>query len=144
METNDRAIAYGILRLTLGINILLHGVQRFPVWGAFATGVVRQFHGILPAPLVAPYAYALPAVEAVTGALLVVGLFQRPALIAGALFMASLTFGTALRGEHDVLAEQLGYELTYAVLIATASWDRFSADALLARRTVATFARRER
>jgi thiosulfate dehydrogenase [quinone] large subunit len=101
METNDRAIAYGILRLTLGINILLHGVQRFPVWGAFATGVVRQFHGILPAPLVAPYAYALPAVEAVTGALLVVGLFQRPALIAGALFMASLTFGTAhVCGSH--------------------------------------------
>jgi thiosulfate dehydrogenase [quinone] large subunit len=134
METNDRALAHGILRFTLGINILLHGVQRFPIWGAFASGVVRQFHGILPAALVVPYAYALPAVEAATGALLLAGFLQRPALVVGALFMASLTFGTALRGEHDVLAEQLGYELVYAALIATVSWDRFSADRLLALR----------
>jgi thiosulfate dehydrogenase [quinone] large subunit len=125
------------LRLTLGINIFLHGVQRFPIWATFVSGVVRQFHGILPAPLVAPYAFALPAVEAATGAFLVAGLFQRPVLVIGALFMASLTFGTALRGEHDVLAEQLGYELVYAALLATASWDRFSLDALFARRTSA-------
>jgi thiosulfate dehydrogenase [quinone] large subunit len=130
MESTDRALAYAILRFTLGINIVLHGVQRFPTWGTFAAGVVKQFHGILPAIVVEPYAYALPAIEAIVGILLVSGLFTRTALVAGALFMASLTFGTALRGEHDVLAEQLGYELVYAVLLATATWDRYSLDRL--------------
>jgi thiosulfate dehydrogenase [quinone] large subunit len=133
-EGTNRALAFGILRLTLGINICLHGVQRFPQLAGFATGVIKQFANILPAPLVAPYAYALPFAEAIVGALLIVGAAQRVSLSAGALLMASLTFGTALRGEHDVLAEQLGYELVYFALLATLTWDRFSLDALLARR----------
>ncbi len=133
----DRALAHGILRVTLGINICLHGVQRLPQLGAFADGVIKQFAGLLPAPIVAPYAYALPFVEAVIGALLIVGAAQRLSLVAGAVLMASLTFGIALRGEHSVLAEQLGYELVYAGLLATLSWDRFSLDALVARRRVA-------
>lgn len=67
--------------------------------------VVRGFDGILSATIVAPYAYAVPGVEA--------------------------ALGTALRGQHDVLAEQLGYELTYFVLLATASWHRRSVAALI-------------
>jgi thiosulfate dehydrogenase [quinone] large subunit len=133
MKADDGALAHAILRFTLGVNILIHGLQRFPIWTSFASGVVRQFQGILPPELVSPYAYALPAVEAVVGALLVLGLFERYALVLGALLMASLTFGTALRGEHGVLAEQLGYELVYAALLATLSWDRYSLDRVLAR-----------
>jgi len=83
---------------------------------------------------VTPYAYALPFIEAGVGLLLLVGLAQRWALAVGALYMASLTFGTALRGDHVVLAEQLSYELVYFVLLATLTWDRFSLDSLLARR----------
>lgn len=131
--TTDAALAHGILRFTLGINICLHGAQRFPTLSAFAGGVIKQFDGLLPTAVVAPYAYALPFAEALIGALLIVGAFQRVSLAAGALLMASLTFGTALRGEHEVLAEQLGYELVYAALLATLRWDRFSVDALLRR-----------
>jgi thiosulfate dehydrogenase [quinone] large subunit len=127
--TTDAALAHGILRFTLGINICLHGAQRFPTLSAFAGGVIKQFDGLLPTAVVAPYAYALPFAEALIGALLIVGAFQRVSLAAGALLMASLTFGTALR----VLAEQLGYELVYAALLATLRWDRFSVDALLRR-----------
>jgi thiosulfate dehydrogenase [quinone] large subunit len=130
----NRGLAHGILRVTLGVNICLHGAGRFPHLESFAKGVIKQFDGVLPAALVAPYAYALPFAEAFVGALLIVGFAQRYALAAGALLMASLTFGMALRGEHAVLAEQLGYELVYAALLATLSSDRFSVDALLARR----------
>jgi thiosulfate dehydrogenase [quinone] large subunit len=133
-DAANRALAHGILRLTLGINICLHGVQRFPHLAGFAGGVIKQFTGILPAALVTPYAYALPFVEAIVGLLLIFGLAQRWALAVGALYMASLTFGTALRGEHEVLAEQLGYELVYFALLASLTWDRFSLDALLTRR----------
>ena len=133
-DATNRALAHAILRVTLGINICLHGVQRFPHLGEFATGVIKQFGGILPAALVAPYAYGLPAVEAVVGILLVLGAVQRIALVGGAILMASLTLGIALRGEHEVLAEQLGYELVYFVLLASLAWDRFSLDAALARK----------
>lgn len=109
-------------------------MQRFPQLAQFAGGVIKQFEGVLPHALVAPYAYALPFAETLVGALLIVGAAQRPALVGGALLMASLTFGTALRGQHDVLAEQLGYELVYALLLASLSCDRLSLDALLARR----------
>jgi thiosulfate dehydrogenase [quinone] large subunit len=135
-EATNHALAFGILRLTLGINICLHGVQRFGQLAGFANGVIKGFDGVLPHALVAPYAYALPFAEAVVGALLVVGAWQRYTLAAGALLMASLTFGSALRGQHDILAEQLGYELAYFVLLATLTWDRFSIDTLLARRAI--------
>jgi thiosulfate dehydrogenase [quinone] large subunit len=125
-EATNHALAFGILRLTLGINICLHGVQRFGQLAGFANGVIKGFDGVLPHALVAPYAYALPFAEA----------WQRYTLAAGALLMASLTFGSALRGQHDILAEQLGYELAYFVLLATLTWDRFSIDTLLARRAI--------
>ncbi len=134
MLPNDRALAYALLRLSLGINICFHGVQRLPILEKFATGMIKNFDGVLPAALVAPYAYTVPFAEAIIGALLVVGLAQRPALIAGSLLMASLTFGTALRAQHDVLFQQLGYELVYFVLLAVLSWDRISLDAIITAR----------
>jgi thiosulfate dehydrogenase [quinone] large subunit len=130
----NRGLAHGILRVTLGINICLHGVQRFPQLGAFAGGVIKQFHGILPAAVVVPYANGLPFAEAIVGALLIAGAAQRVSLVASALLMASLTFGIALRGEHEVLAEQLGYEIVYALLLASLTWDRFSVDAVIRSR----------
>ena len=39
----DRRLAYLLLRLTLGINILLHGAVRLPALGAFAEGMVQEF-----------------------------------------------------------------------------------------------------
>jgi thiosulfate dehydrogenase [quinone] large subunit len=137
-DATNRALAFAVLRLTLGINIGLHGVQRFPHLTGFAEGVIKQFAGILPALIVAPYAYALPFVEALIGLLLVLGVAQRTTLVVGGLLMASLTFGSALRGEHDVLAEQLGYEIVYFLLLATLTWDRFSLDARRGRLPIAT------
>ncbi len=133
-DATNRALAHAILRLTLGINICLHGAQRFGHLSGFAGGVIKQFNGLLPHALVAPYAYGLPFAEAIVGLLLIAGAGQRLALAGGAALMASLTFGTALRGQHDALAEQLGYELVYFVLLATLTWDRFSLDALRASR----------
>jgi len=130
----DRALAHGILRLTLGVNICLHGFQRLANVHGFVAGTVRSFAGFLPGSLVAPYATILPYAETLLGALLVLGLFQRPVLVLGALLMASLTFGTALLSEYAALAQQLAYELAYFVLLATRDWDVFSLDALIARR----------
>jgi thiosulfate dehydrogenase (quinone) large subunit len=41
MTLPDRRLAYLLLRLTLGINMLLHGAVRLPALGAFAAGMVQ-------------------------------------------------------------------------------------------------------
>jgi len=38
--TLDRRLAYPILRLTLGVNILLHGLVRLPQLASFADGLL--------------------------------------------------------------------------------------------------------
>jgi thiosulfate dehydrogenase [quinone] large subunit len=128
---DDRALARALLRLTLGINLLVHGLVRMPKLAAFAGAMVRDYGPtLLPSQLVHWFALALPFAEAILGALIAVGLWQRSALAAGALLMLALTFGTALLQRWDTLTQQMIYSLIYAALIATLSWDRWSVDAL--------------
>jgi thiosulfate dehydrogenase [quinone] large subunit len=128
---DDRALARALLRVTLGINLLVHGLVRMPKLAAFAGGMVRDFGPtFLPSQAVHGFARALPFAEAVLGTLIAVGLWQRSALAAGALLMLALIFGTALLQRWDTLTQQMIYSLIYAALIATLSWDRWSVDAL--------------
>ena len=131
---DDRALARALLRLTLGINLVVHGLVRVPKLTAFAEGMARDFQPtILPSGLVHLFALALPFAEAAVGALIVVGMFQRAALVAGAVLIAALVFGTALLQRWDTLTQQMIYALVYAALIATRSWDRWSLDAVRSR-----------
>jgi thiosulfate dehydrogenase [quinone] large subunit len=66
---------------------------------------------VLPRALVVIFALSLPYLELVIGVLLILGAALRPALIAGALLMAALMFGTALQGNWDVLGIQVLYAL---------------------------------
>jgi thiosulfate dehydrogenase [quinone] large subunit len=128
---DDRALARALLRVTLGINLLVHGLVRMPKLAAFAGGMVRDFRPtLLPSQAVHGFARALPFAEAVLGTLIAVGLWQRSALAAGALLTLALIFGTALLQRWDTLTQQMIYSLIYAALIATLSWDRWSVDAL--------------
>jgi thiosulfate dehydrogenase [quinone] large subunit len=132
---DDRALARALLRVTLGINLLVHGLARVPRLAAFAGAMVGDFGPtFLPSQIVYGFALALPFVEAVLGALIAVGLWQRLALAAGALQMLALIFGTALLQRWDTLTQQMVYSLIYAALIATLSWDRWSVDALRSSR----------
>lgn len=127
---DDRALARALLRVTLGINLVVHGLVRVPRLTAFAEGMARDFQPtILPSGLVYLFGLALPFAEAAVGVLIAVGLFQRAALAAGAVMIAVLVFGTALLQRWDTLTQQMIYALVYAALIATRSWDRWSLDA---------------
>jgi thiosulfate dehydrogenase [quinone] large subunit len=131
LSMDDRALARALLRVTLGINLLVHGLVRVPKLAAFAGAMAGDFGPtFLPSRIVYGFALALPFVEAVLGALVAVGLWQRLALAAGALLMLALIFGTALLQRWDTLTQQMVYSLIYAALIATLSWDRWSVDAL--------------
>ncbi len=130
----DRKLAYGMLRFTLGLSIFMHGLVRLPHLRAFADGMVKLFvETPLPAFVVRPFAFGLVFVEAIVGLLILLGLWTRWALIVGALTMAALCFGTALRSDWDTLAIQMLYALIYAALIATREYNANSLDARIAR-----------
>ena len=130
----DRALAYGLLRFTLGINMLLHGAVRLPALDEFAEEMVKLFGGTpVPEAIVRPFALILPFLEAGIGLLVLAGLWTRGALITGALLMAALVFGTALRSDWNALAIQMLYAAIYAALLATRQYNVFSVDALLRR-----------
>ena len=131
----DKALAHGFARVGLGINIALHGFVRLPNLSGFAADMQQQFaETFLPGPLVYATGYCIAIGEAVTGTLLVLGLWLRPALAAGSLLMILLLSGTCLLQNWSVVCLQLGYLAFYATLLATASCDRFSIDGVLRSR----------
>lgn len=126
----DRALAHVVLRLTLGVNLAVHGLVRLPKLTAFADGLKGAFAETpLPGDLVWAFAVALVVAEAVVGALLVLGLFSRWTLVAGGLLMTSLVFGTALREDWATLGTQMLYALIYYVALRDLRHDRYSVDA---------------
>ena len=128
----DKALAHGLARLGLGVNIALHGFGRLPNLSGFATEMQKQFaETFLPGSLVYATGYGIVIGEAVVGTLLVVGFWLRPALVAGSLLMILLLSGTCLLQNWSVAGLQLGYLAYYAGLLATATCDRFSIDRLL-------------
>jgi thiosulfate dehydrogenase [quinone] large subunit len=101
---DDSSLAYALLRVTLGLNIFMHGTSRLLAGiGNFVSGMIKMFQNtVLPTAVVVPFGYALPWLEAGLGLLIIVGFRTREALVAGALLMLALTFGTALRQDWDV------------------------------------------
>ncbi|MGC2059251.1 MAG: DoxX family protein [Candidatus Sulfotelmatobacter sp.] len=127
---DDRSLAYALLRVTLGLNIFMHGTSRLLAGvGSFVTGMTKMFQNtLLPTAVVVPFGYALPWLEAVLGILIIIGLRTREALVSGALLMLALTFGTALRQDWDVAGIQLLYSAVYAALIAALRYNGLSVD----------------
>ena len=68
------------------------------------------------------------------GLLILVGFQTRTALIAGALMIAALTFGTMLRQDFTIAWLQLDYALAFFVLLACRSWNAMSIDGMMGRR----------
>jgi thiosulfate dehydrogenase (quinone) large subunit len=126
----NRSLAYALLRVTLGLNIFMHGTSRLMAGiGNFVSGMIKMFQNTaLPTAVVVPFGYALPWLEAGLGVLIIIGLRTREALVAGALLMLALTFGTALRQDWDVVGLQLLYSTVYTALIAGLGYNSLSVD----------------
>jgi thiosulfate dehydrogenase [quinone] large subunit len=129
----DRQLAYAVFRLTLGINILVHGAGRIfgPGAEAFASTTAAEFSKTpLPAGMVHAFLIVVPFAEVVLGVLTTVGLFTRWALTLGGLLIAALVFGTAMRSDWNTVGVQMIYAITYYLLLVNRSDNRFSLDAL--------------
>lgn len=126
----DFSLAHLFARLALGLNIAMHGLTRIPKFDAFKAYLAKEFaDSPLPAGWVNASAVGIVAAESVIGLLLLLGLFLRPALIAGSLLMLGLLFGVCLIWNWNAAGTQMIYVLFFAGLLATLKYDRFSLDA---------------
>jgi thiosulfate dehydrogenase (quinone) large subunit len=129
LSPNDLALAHALARLALGINLLGHGIIRIGNIPGFAGAMQKTFEKTwLPAPLVTLVGDIIPPLELVFGIVLIAGWYLRPALIGGILFMILLTFGATQIQNWTVASEQMIYVAFFAILLATANWDRYSLD----------------
>ena len=130
--SNHREAAYALLRVTLGVIFLFYGIGKFVGGiGNFAGGMNQRFSGKLPSALVLPFAYALPFMEVLCGALILLGLFSAVALVLSGLLLVALTFGTVMLGDAPTVAHNLQYALVNFVLLWFADHNGFSVDRLL-------------
>jgi thiosulfate dehydrogenase [quinone] large subunit len=137
METSDtdRAVAYLLVRLTIGASLFGHGLVRLPKLGAFHAQLMGEFtKSMLPAVAVSACGYALPFAELSIGALLLAGVLTRPAAIAGALMMVVLVLGATSIEHFNVIGDQLVHALFLVSVIAFRGHNRYSVDHLLAAR----------
>ena len=137
---NYRVIAYSLMRITYAVIFLFYGIGKF-MGGLsnFVGGMNQQFSGKLPAFMVMPFAYVLPFGEVVSGALILLGLFSRVGLILSGLLLIGLTFGLVMLGQADKVAHNLIYVLVNFVLLWFSDLNRFSLDALFARKQTVGF-----
>jgi thiosulfate dehydrogenase (quinone) large subunit len=128
---SDTVIAYTILRLSFGANILLHGLSRLlngrPAFLAYLNHYFEHSH-LVPAGMFPAFAAVLPWVETTLGLLLMLGLVTRFALIAGALVLLVLVIGTNLAQDWLVAGLQLIYCFLYYYLLVHLDENRISVD----------------
>jgi len=134
-ESSDERLAYVLLRVVVGANLMMHGVSRMIAGsGEFAAKLVMQFaHAPLPAWSVWAFGLVLPAIEGGLGLLLLIGLRTRAVLIAAGLLIMVLTFGSSLLQDWATAGTQLIYAAVYAALLFLCRYNGWSVDAWMAR-----------
>jgi thiosulfate dehydrogenase (quinone) large subunit len=135
VEGNDGQIAYALLRIVVGTNLMMHGVSRMMAGPSeFAAKLVEQFaHSPLPAWSVWGFGLVLPSIEGLLGLLILSGLRTRAALIAGSALIVVLTFGSALVQDWSAAGIQLNYALVYSLLIFLRRYNEWSVDGWMSK-----------
>ncbi|MEO8736863.1 MAG: DoxX family membrane protein [Edaphobacter sp.] len=135
LDDRDQRLAYALLRMVTGLNLLMHGISRMLAGsGTFAIKMATQFeHSPLPSRSVWVFAMCLPAIEALLGLLLLIGLRTRATLIGMSLLIMVLTFGASLEQNWPVTGLQLTYALVYSALLFLLRYNGWSLDACIDR-----------
>lgn len=134
---NSRHVAYALLRLAMGLNIAMHGLQRILAGvGEFvdATHQAQFADSWLPEALVRAFLGVLPWAELLVGLFIFVGLFSELALIVGMALMLPLIFGASAQAMWGAVGIQMIYMLLYYVLLRDVNANTWAADSLRKRR----------
>jgi thiosulfate dehydrogenase (quinone) large subunit len=132
-RSSDAVIAYTILRVSFGANIMLHGVSRIVMGhAAFLAYLTHYFEKApyIPVSMLSVFATVQPWVELILGLLLMIGLATRFSLIAGGLVIMTLVFGTNLAQDWLVSGLQLIYAFLYYHLLVHIDQNRYSIDGI--------------
>ena len=129
-KLSEKALAYALLRASLGVNFAGHGFIRiYNGVGAFAaTTAEHMAKSPLPHGPVVGFGYAIPWIEALLGIALVLGLLTRAALIAGAVFLMALTVGVTSNQQWDIAGQQLVYSVVFFLLLYLVEHNELSLD----------------
>jgi thiosulfate dehydrogenase [quinone] large subunit len=128
---SNQVLAYTMFRLFLGLNFFMHGAfrlgpnyQKFIAWtqGVFADSW-------LPNWLVTLEAYLIPGWEMLIGALLVLGLKTRFAVILAFALMASLVFGMNVVQDWELVSRHVIYVIALYLLMHNMEFNEYSLDA---------------
>lgn len=123
--------AYALLRISMGVNFLAHGLVRIPKLTGFKTWMLSEFkNSLLPNWSVSVWASILPFLELIIGLLLLIGYQTYKTSIAGAFVIVILLFGSCMIEKWDWASTQMLYALFYYFLIAYNSQNRFALDVL--------------
>jgi thiosulfate dehydrogenase [quinone] large subunit len=134
LRFSNTVVAYTILRVSFGANIMLHGISRLLAGhAAFLAYLTHYFEKtpIMPATMLPAFASVLPWVETTLGLLLLLGIATRFSLIVGALVVTALVIGTNLAQDWLVSGLQLIYAFLYYYLLVHLNENLLSVDGFL-------------
>lgn len=125
----DIVLAYTFLRVIVGVNYFNHGATRIGNLSGFMDSMgAAMADAWMPAALVRINAALVPPVELIVGALLIVGLVTRGALIACLALMVMLMYGVTIVQNWDTAASQLIYDIILVALLAGLGFNQISLD----------------
>ena len=104
IELRDEEIGYPLLRLTLGVNLFLHGAARLLCNRAiFEAYLGKQMQGSpLPDVQVHAMSVVLPWCEGAIGFLILIGFWTTPTLVGGSCLLLKLQVGSCLAQKWDM------------------------------------------
>jgi len=127
LKMTNQQLAFLLARITLGINLFIHGLVRIPKLNAFAEGVTQGFQDtMLPISLVEPLAYAIPIIELLLGIMVLLGIWTRKSLVASAIFIIILISGSAFQENWSGVSTQMLYALFIFFLIKNEEFNVWS------------------
>jgi thiosulfate dehydrogenase [quinone] large subunit len=86
---------------------------------------------MIPKFMILPFSYALPVAEFLIGLLLILGIFTKPALIAGGVVMIFLLSGTGMIENWEAIPSQLIHIAFFAILLSSIEYNSYSIDNFL-------------
>ncbi|QLE02423.1 DoxX family protein [Galbibacter sp. BG1] len=133
---NSKQTAYFLLRITLGMNLLSHGIVRMGNIEGFRNWMDQLFQEtFLPWWAVFVWGTVLPIIEFSLGGLLVLGIFTYRALITRAILIVILIVGSCLIQRWEWVGIQMIYSLFFYFLINNLSNNAYAIDNYLKHRT---------
>jgi len=135
MNRKQQQTAFTLLRITMGVNFLGHGLVRFSKLDGFRDWMVTTFQdSLIPSFAVTAWGSVLPFLEFSIGLLLILGLFTYRASIAGAIVIIILLFGSCLIENWDWTGMQMIYALFFYFLISNVEKNSWSIDNLIRKK----------